>query len=122
MPAVAGDPESPRAGSAKKLLDKFEELSPSTSPEKKRGSASPRKPPVKDIDRSMSFDDNPIVRKDRLDKKNARKAQGLFGSTFGRGAIIVAAVAVLGFGVLPMLYFGRQAGGSLGSILTSLGV
>ena len=122
MTSVTGAPDSPRAGSAKKLLDKFEELSPS-----KRQSVSPRspKPFVKDIGADRSVSDNPILLKDRKDKRNTltlfQEVQSFFGYAFV--PISTAVVAALGFCVLPAVYFGRQAGGTnFASILASLGL
>ena len=109
MPESSPLPDSPRAGSAKDLLAKFENLSPSTSPARKRGSASP-KPPAMDIGvRRVSS--NPYLAQDRKDKLAAMNVfQRLYHfctKTKPGQVVLAAAVAYLSIAILPYIYFGK---------------
>ncbi len=104
-------PDSPRAGSAKQLLDRFEQLtpSPSSSTNQRRGSSP--KPPTKDIGVTL-VSTNPYLRKDRRDSRNSmpmfRKMKKFFLTTVIGRAALFAAVVGLSLTVLPIIYFGRR--------------
>ena len=107
MPESMPLPDSPRTGSAKDLLAKFENLSPASSP--KRGSASP-KPPKKDIGVSL-VSTNSFLAKDRKDKLAAmnvfQKLHHFCTKTMLGQVAFAAAVAYLSLAILPCIYFGR---------------
>mgnify|MGYP004084767679 FL=1 len=107
MPESMQLPDSPRAGSAKDLLAKFENLSPASSP--KRGSATP-KPPKKDIGVSL-VSSNPYLAQDRKDKRAAmnvfQKMHDFCTKTVVGQVALAAAVAGLSLAILPSIYFGK---------------
>ena len=109
MPESSPLNDSPRAGRAKDLLAKFENLSPSTSPAQKRGSASP-KPPAMDIGvRRVSS--NPYLAQDRKDKLAAmnvfQRLHHFCTKTKPGQVVLAAAVAYLSIAILPYIYFGK---------------
>lgn len=102
--------DSPRAGSAKDLLAKFENLSPGTSPStQKRGSASP-KPPKMDIGVTR-VSSNPYLVQDRKDKLAAmnvfQRLHHFCTKTMAGQVVLAAAVAYLSLAILPSIYFGK---------------
>jgi hypothetical protein len=109
MPESTPLPDSPRAGSAKDLLAKFENLSPSTSPTQKRGSASP-KPPKMNIGVTR-VSSNPYLVQDRKDKLAAmnvvQRLHHFCTKTMAGQVVLAAAVAYLSLAILPSIYFGK---------------
>ena len=107
MPESMQLPDSPRAGSAKDLRAKFENLSPASSP--KRGSVTP-KPPKKDIGVSL-VSSNPYLAQDRKDKRAAmnvfQKMHDFCTKTAVGQVALAAAVAGLSLAILPSIYFGK---------------